>query len=238
MMLLACAPPPDTPADASERVSVPATTLHMGHPDATFGAYGNVFKENEFTQHDVEVAAFEIDALEVTGERWAVFLYAVGTGLAGGTNAHYHAMQPDTGPVAWVSWYDATAFCAWAGGRLPGEAEWELAAKGTDDRSYPWGEDLSCDRAAYYTGSTWCADAPLPGGERDDASPYGAHDMAGNVAEWVADRYAAYGEAPAGEDRVLRGGGFHDTASALRTTARTMADPLARSPGVGFRCAY
>ncbi len=270
-LLLGCSPSSEDSAAAAwrpaaegevsiDRVAIEAATYERGKEDATSSPYGDAWRENELPQHSVTVSAFSIDRNEVTVERWAAFLNALGPAA----EAFHHPLQPvvweghgfwpadgeDLRPVRTVSWYDAVAFCAWAGGRLPTEAEWELAAKGAEsDERYPWGsEGASCERAVYFTNYTLCETGPQPVGSRspDGDSPYGLTDMAGNVAEWVFDRYGRYSDEelsdPTGDDsnrwRVMRGGGFRDVDDSLRTTARWAVLPDRRSEGVGFRCAY
>jgi sulfatase modifying factor 1 len=243
-------------ADDEDRVSIDATTFLQGHPEADSGPYGNYWKENEFPAHEVTVDDFALDRTEVTVAAWAAFLND------GAGPVHHHALQPvvwedggfvpvsgsETGPIRYVTWYDAAAYCAWAGGRLPSEAEWELAAKGDEEENnrYPWGDDgASCSKAVYYTAETLCADAPQDVGDRPDGdSVFGLADMGGNVAEWVFDFYDRYDEDAQenpkgpreGDLRILRGGGFRETAHEMRPSARSAAPPDARSEGVGFRC--
>ncbi len=161
-------------------------------------------------------------------------------------------------PVVCVSWNDAKGFCAWSGLALPTEAQWEKAARGTDGRKYPWGSEWDparvnfCDRSCPEDYS-WKAEdeddghgytAPV-GSYARGVSPYGAHDMAGNVWEWCADWYAgdwyaSYAKGSttppsSGSDRVSRGGSWNDTARRVRTAVRSRFTPEVRYDYLGFR---
>jgi formylglycine-generating enzyme required for sulfatase activity len=160
-------------------------------------------------------------------------------------------------PVIQVSWVYADAYCKWAGGRLPREAEWEKAARGVDGRLFPWGNDGINANLASFCGTN-CPEAirekvddgfreiaPV-GSFPEGASPYGALDMAGNVWEWVFDYFSTgfYQIAPydnpkgplSGSRRVIRGGSWGNPLSGLRTVARTSIPPSDGLDTIGFRC--
>ena len=147
------------------------------------------------------MGAFSIDRTEVTRGDYARCVAArrcrpVAGAPSGPATATAPAAAEDRLPMANVTWADAQAFCRWAGGRLPSEAEWEKAARGTDGREYPWGDEALCDRANWgnFDGEGPCAGRnpghPVAVGQfPEGASPYGVLDLGGNVWEWVADRY-------------------------------------------------
>ena len=243
-------------AELDAMVRIEGAAFEMGRETAEAGAYGSEWKANEMPQHTVTLSPFYIDETEVSVEEWVGFLNAVGGAK------HHHALQPVVWenpafvaeeseaqrPIRQVSWYDAVVYCAWAGKRLPTEAEWEYAAKGDAGERWPWGASgLGCAYTVYFNGRSLCESKPSEVGLRlDGDSPFGVADMAGNVAEWVWDGYAPYGnkdaEDPTGdaasEYRVIRGGGFREGRDSIRTTARWGGPPNRRSEGVGFRCAH
>jgi eukaryotic-like serine/threonine-protein kinase len=141
--------------------------------------------------------------------------------------------------VTGVSWKDAQTYCRFAGGRLPTESEWEKAARGTDGREYPWGNDVSCDKANWgtYEGEGPCAGKnpgrPVSVGTYPaGASPYGVMDLGGNVWEWVADKYD-----PDPTRRVVRGGSCCSFFVGPRAANRNAWAPEHRDGDLGFRCA-
>jgi formylglycine-generating enzyme required for sulfatase activity len=147
--------------------------------------------------------------------------------------------------VANVTWYDAKNFCEWVGGRLPTEAEWEKVARGTDGRTYPWGEGIGCDKANYNPDDYCVGDTTQVGKYSNGVSPYGVYDMAGNVSEWVSSLYMSYPynskdgreNVEATEFRVLRGGAWYDDVDLTRSAYRDKYEPLNSNFAVGFRCA-
>lgn len=208
---------------------------------------GSRVAENEQPARTVTLGAYEIDITETTLAAYRECVDA-GACTAPATSDGCHWEQPgrDDHPINCVNWQEAHDYCLWAGKRLPTEAEWEKAARGTDGATYPWGEaSPSCELAVI----PGCDDATSPVGSRPAGeSPYGLADAAGNVWEWVEDRYQAdyYADAPDadppgpddGSGRVIRGGAYDASAETwLRCAARFSVWPSYRRPSIGFRCA-
>jgi formylglycine-generating enzyme required for sulfatase activity len=199
--------------------------------------------------HEVDLPAYEIDRFEVTNEEFAWFTEQTGyvTYAEENSSKNWSDVAEGKGnhPVVYVTWDDATAYCEWAGKRLPTEAEWEKAARGTDGRTYPWGNDFVAANGNFYEGGIRGTTAV--GSFGDGASPYGVFDMAGNVREWVEDYFQAYPDQAADadpffgeENRVNRGGGWFDGQDGeLVTTYNRNAGPPGTSANddIGFRCA-
>jgi formylglycine-generating enzyme required for sulfatase activity len=224
------------PADGAVMVYVPAGEFLMGSSDDDPDA-----APDEKPQHTVYLDAFWIDKTEVTN---AQYRKCVEAGACEEPRCwdddRYSA--PDQ-PVVCVTREAAQAYAVWAGGRLPTEAQWEKAARGTDGRIYPWGDSaLDCTKA----NCGRCAEGPLPvGSHPDGASPYGVLDMAGNVWEWVADWYAEdyYSRSPdrnpqgpdTGDHLVWRGGSFGSKERDVRCAVRSGDGPCYRYWSLGLR---
>jgi formylglycine-generating enzyme required for sulfatase activity len=194
--------------------------------------------EDERPERTVAVKAFAIDRTEVTRASYAA---CVSARRCKSLPAAWQG-APDADPrlpVTGVSWADAQAYCRFAAGRLPTEAEWEKAARGADGREYPWGNELSCDRANWgnFDGEGPCGGKNpgrpvIVGQYATGASPYGILDLGGNVWEWVADKY----EDEPGR-RVVRGGSCCSYFVGPRAANRNAWAPEHRDADLGFRCA-
>jgi formylglycine-generating enzyme required for sulfatase activity len=256
-----------------EMVTVPAGEFQMGCDDTNPNEHCN---SNEQPLHTVYLDEYAIDKYEVTNAQYAEFLNAEGNQEEGGDTwldadssfVRIHESggfwQADAGyedhPVVEVTWCGARAYCQWRGKRLPTEAEWEKAARGSSDtRMYPWrNEAPDCSRLNYYhyNGSSqsheYCVGDTAPvGSYPSGASPYGALDMAGNVWEWVndwydSDYYSTYPvdgwpNNPTGPDsgsyKALRGGSWDDFWPLVRVVYRFRYTPSVSGIRIGFRCA-
>jgi formylglycine-generating enzyme required for sulfatase activity len=201
---------------------------------------------DEQPRRTVVLSAFFIDRDEVTRGEYLRCVRAGACKPATGGVEHDEAISRV--PVTHVSWFDADAYCRFVGKRLPTEAEWERAARGTDGRVYPWGDAPDCARGNWgnYDGEGACPRNP---GRPVEVGRYGGeiHDLAGNVWEWVADWYDAgyYRHAPStnplgprrGERRVVRGGACCSMFGLPRASNRLAFPPDYRDDDLGFRCA-
>lgn len=228
--------------DDTPMVTIPAGEFWMG-------VDGMIGLEDERPRHKVWLDAYRMDLYEVTVARYARFLAATNREPPAYWETVMLAEHGDR-PVVGVTWEDAEAYCRWAGKRLPTEAEWEKAARGTDERPYPWGtETPTRELANYGLGARFSYSQVLMpvGTYQKGKSPYGLFDMGGNVWEWVQDWYdgAYYSKSPErnptgppeGQFKVLRGGSWSDMAKYMLTYGRFKLPPSTRNSYTGFRCA-
>jgi formylglycine-generating enzyme required for sulfatase activity len=258
--LILAAPPVANPGELSPTVTgkdgapmrlIPAGEFLMGtaisHRDGG---------RDEYPERRIYLDAFYLDIYEVTNRRYLEFVEATGHRIPEHPRDKKLTLwQGSTVPDAFkdhpevnVDWYDADAYCRWAGKRLPTEAEWERAARGTSGRRFPWGNAEPTRTLANYL-NQWRNGAGLEpvGSHPQGASPEGVQDLQGNVWEWVADWYDAhyYEKGPnrnpkgptAGTRKVIRGSGWESEAPLLRSAHRLNSDPRNRNHSLGFRCA-
>ncbi len=230
----ACTIIPEPTASPEEMITVPPGWFLMGEDEG---------RSSNQPQRQVYVDAFAIDRTEVTNADFARYVAETGAHVPGWNPGALEAHASE--PVVGVLWEEAQAYCRWAGKRLPTEAEWEKAARGTDGRRYPWGDDWDPDRAN--TAESGPGHVLPVGSLPQGASPYGVLDMIGNAAEWVADyydpAYYTYGpdRNPRGPDMVLdhglRGGSWASPSKYAQAFFRNSSHCVRPNPRVGLRCA-
>ena len=224
-----------------EMVTIPAGPFVRG---TTSGGF------DEQPQRTIYVDTFSIDRYEVTNHQYQQFVAATGHRKPGPPSRYAKSigrMRGTNQPVVYVSWDDANDYCRWKGKRLPTEAEWEKAMRGTDARLWPWGNQEKPNGANWARVQDGHEVSARVGSFPTDKSPYGVMDGAGNVMEWVADWYQEtyYKDAPDkdppspefGIFRVMRGGGYTTTGGDIRITSRSKMVPDFRDETIGFRCA-
>ena len=239
------AAPASKELDSVPMVTIPAGEFLMGNPEGKGRA-------DEWPQRSVYLDAFAIDQVEVTNERYLAFVATTGHRNPPnpyGTGPLQSAKGIEQLPVVQTTWYDAKAYCSWAKKRLPTEAEWEKAARGTDGRLFPWGNEPATPKRANFD-REWADEKTLypVGSFPEGDSPYGVKDMAGNAREWVSDWYDAdyYKHAPErnpqgpdkkGVVRSIRGGSWHSPLADITSSARGRGGFALQTHGTGFRCA-
>jgi eukaryotic-like serine/threonine-protein kinase len=242
--------------DGMPQVYVPAGEFTMGSSKSIDPQAA----EGEIPLHSVYLDEYWIDMTEVTNSQYALCVADGGACSKPMDSGLIDNNQYLNYPVVLVSWQQAVDYCAWTGGRLPTEAEWEKAARGPDGRIYTWGNtfdgtllnycDINCNNTDWKDSSFddgYVELAPVgeyPGG----ASVYGALDMSGNAYEWVADWYAPYGKLPqsnptgpaSGEEHIIRGGSWGDDRGHVRTAIRSheYVTDTHWTNYIGFRCVH
>ncbi len=231
------------PKDGLEYVWIPPGKFQMGCVPGDDGC-----RSDEKPRHRVEITKdFWMSRTEVTVAAYKRFVEATSHEMPPQAPSFNPSWGKEDHPIVNVSWDDADAYCKWAGGRLPTEAEWEYAARGgRGDLKYPWGNKLTrYDANSRGTGGqdAWTNTSPV---ESFPPNAYGLYDMAGNVWEWCADFHAKdyYSSSPAqdpqgppsGKVRVLRGGSWNFDPEDLRTSYRVRYLPVYGSYSIGFRC--
>ena len=234
-------------AEAGEMVLVPEGPFTRGSSEADilwvakqFHSESLDWYRDETPAHNVTLPAFEIDKFEVTFRDYALFMEA--TGKQSPREFENSRLNHPLQPVVSVSWQDAKDYCAWEKKRLPTEAEWEKAARGTDKQHYPWGNEPDALNANI-RGKGDNFRNTSPGGKfPEGASPYGAMDMSGNVWEWTEDWYQPY---PGNEHpndfygerfKVIKGGSWDSNLDLARPAIRGKAFPDQKKNYIGFRC--
>jgi eukaryotic-like serine/threonine-protein kinase len=256
-----------SPVDGMLLIRIPAGAFKMGSNTSPWAF--------EAPEHTVTLDEFWIDQIPVTNAMFQKFVEATGLvtqaesagwgyvsqgkGEIKTNGADWrHPTGPNSsldgkenGPVVLVTWNEASQYCAWAGRRLPTEAEWEKAARGDDGRLYPWGNEIDCSLANYSNvpDTSYCTGGVTAVNQYPrGASPYGVLDMAGNTWDWVSDWYQSdyYSVSPStnptgpasGERRVHRGGAWYNFAQQVQVTYRFSNPPDSAFGSVGFRCGY
>ncbi len=221
-------------SNSGSMVFIPAGEFIMGN---------DLGKVDERPAHPVKLKSYYLDRHDVTNSQYREFVKSEGYRVT--SYPYTQEFGSDEQPVVGVSWFDAEAYCKWAGKRLPTEAEWEKAARGGQGYLYPWGANwvsMRCNSRELNLGVT-----TKVGSFRDGISAYGVSDMAGNVWQWCQDYYdSAYythspkespAGSPGGKFKVLRGGSWNEESFFLRTTNRRGENPNVRLNNIGFRCA-
>jgi len=240
--------------DSFDWITIPAGLFWMGTDLRVdnVAADSDWAKQVEVPQHEVYLPSYQISRFPVTNVQWAQFLADTYYPWADLQKLWEHGLPEgqENHPITWVTWHDAIAFCDWAGVRLPTDAQWEKAARGTDKRLYPWGNQPPTAQLANYGNQVRHTTAvnAYPQGK----SYYGVFDMAANAWEWIStiwgtdtDRpdFAYPYQADDGREnlddptilRIVRGGGWKYTPDLIRCAYHDWNKPDTRGSGLGFR---
>ncbi|QPJ65705.1 MAG: formylglycine-generating enzyme family protein [Candidatus Nitrohelix vancouverensis] len=230
--------------DSVAMVKIPAGNFLMGSRSGEGRA-------DERVQRSVYLDAYAIDVHEVSNQRYLKFIQD--TQRKEPLNPYSDGLLSEEAgvenlPIVQVTWYDAVDYCRWAGKRLPTEAEWEKAARGSSGSIYPWGKaEPAAELVNFHRNWDGVRTLWKTGSSPESASPFQVHDMAGNVREWVNDWYSADyylsgpDKNPQGPEqgilKVIKGGSWHSLKSDLRTASRGKGGFALKTDGIGFRCA-
>jgi formylglycine-generating enzyme required for sulfatase activity len=237
-------------------VTIPAGSFYMGAQEVNERGrnYERAAFDPESPVHEVTLRRFRIGRYPVTVQEFGAFIADKGYSIANHWAEGYDKFkgpwdwerqkQYPNRPVVGVSWFEAAAYCSWAGGRLPTEAEWECAARGPKSNRYPWGNDPPLDASRANYNSLTIGPRPVGLFPKGNTSE-GLRDMLGNVWEWCGDWFGTYESRgrrnptgpKSGNNRVARGGSYASSPPHVRVSIRGTFEPSARYPGLGFRCA-
>lgn len=248
-LLAACEKPVPPPEGMT---AVPAGEFIMGSDKVDtedlsreFGMRRQLYQD-EHPRQKRFLPLYYIDQYEVTNAQYKLFVDSTSSPSPRNWQNGMFPLQKANHPVTSINWFEASGYCAWKGKRLPAEPEWEKAARGTDGREYPWGNDYRKDFANM--GDSGIGDTLPVGRYENGKSPFGAYDMTGNVWEWTSDWYLPYPGSDlksndfGQKNKVLRGGsyggvGHYTLKQFYRIPYRFFSEPQGSFQDVGFRCA-
>lgn len=232
----------------SDMVLIPKGAFTMGSTEKDIQWVAEKFHSeslewyrDETPAHQVDLKAFYIDKYEVTNEEFLKYRDAV-PGRKPKFMDETKFNKPRY-PIVGIDWQEAVNYCAWAGKRLPTEAEWEKAARGADARYYPWGNEPDKTKSNVRGLEDENRYTAPKGDYEEGVSPFGVHDMSGNVWEWTADWYQPYDGNEHENDlygttlKVIKGGSWHSNMDLARSAIRGKAIPYQPQNYIGFRCA-
>ncbi len=257
---------PDEPLAPTKNEAGPGMSVTMYYDETRIGAQPNAMitipagefvmgtntrLSDEGPEHKVTLGAFQIDKYEVTNVQYKKFIDATNYKSPQHFENRTYPKGKVDHPVVYVSWSDAEAYCKWAGKRLPSDEEWEKAARGSDGRNYPYGNEFDFNKSngpVRWTALKQAGDTAPVGAFEDGKSPYGLYDMSGNVWEWTASWYRAYpGNTRPSENygevyKTLKGGSWWDCSfyqCGISAPAYNRAFFLksTKNKSFGFRCA-